>query len=85
MKITETVKAVTYSDGKRIATVERTASRADDAEKLGDLYFRLSDVYRRKQDCTDENELAALEADRAKISAEIAEYTGYLDGYESEE
>lgn len=85
MKITETVKAVTYSGGKRVATVERTASRADDAEKLGDLYFRLSDVYRRKQDCTDENELAALDADRAKISAEIAEYTGYLNGYESEE
>ena len=85
MKITETVKAVTYNGGKRVATVERTASRADDAEKLGDLYFRLSDVYRRKQDCADENELAALEADRTKISAEISEYTGYLDGYESEE
>ena len=83
MSITDTVKTVTYTNGKRVTTIERTVSRADDAEKLGELYYRLSDIYRRKQDSADEDELAALETDRSKIAAQITEYLGYLNGYEN--
>ena len=82
MSITDTVKTVTYTNGKRVATIERTVSRADDAEKLGELYYRLSDIYRRKQDSTNADELTALETDRSKIAAQITEYLGYLNGYE---
>lgn len=83
MKITETVKTVTYEKGTRISTVERVITRADDAEQLGNLYFRLSDIYRRLDNCTDETECTALEADKAAILAEIETYAGYLNGYEN--
>ena len=83
MKTTETVKTVTYENGTRISTVERVVTRADDAEQLGNLYFRLSDIYRRLDNCTDENERAALETDKAAILAEAETYTGYLNGYEN--
>lgn len=83
MKTTETVKAVTYENGTRISTVERVVTRADDAEQLGNLYFRLSDIYRRLDSCETDTERAALEADKAVILAEIETYAGYLNGYET--
>lgn len=86
MKIAETVKNVTYTNGTRIATVEQTVSRADDAEKLGNLYFRLSDIYRRLDDeGIAESERLALKLDLGKdlgkVEEEIKEYIGYLEGY----
>ena len=47
MNTMETVKNVAYGNGTRISTVERVVTRADDAEQLGNLYFRLSGVYRQ--------------------------------------
>lgn len=82
MKIAETVKNVTYTNGTRIATVEQTVSRSDDAEKLGSLYFRLSDIYRRLDDeGIAESERLALKLDLEKVEEEIKEYIGYLTGY----
>ena len=82
---TETVKNVTYSGGSRIATVEQTCTRADDAEKLGNLYFRLSDLYRRidANPAPSENELTALNKDLEVVLADIETYKGYLAGYET--
>ncbi|MBQ7982260.1 MAG: hypothetical protein IJ302_01720 [Clostridia bacterium] len=82
MKTTETVKTVTYENGTRISTVERVVTRADDCEQLGNLYFRLSDIYRRLDACGTDAERAALEADKAVILTEIETYVGYLNGYE---
>jgi len=83
MKTTETVKTVTYENGTRISTVERVVTRADDCEQLGNLYFRLSDIYRRLDTCGTDAERAALEADKAVILADIETYAGYLNGYET--
>lgn len=83
MKTTETVKTVTYENGTRISTVERVVTRADDCEQLGNLYFRLSDIYRRLDTCGTDAERAALEADKAVILADIEIYAGYLNGYET--
>lgn len=80
-RIMETIKTVTYENGSRVAVIEQKISRADDCEELGNLYFRLCDIYRRLEDVTDENERAALEADRVKIAKEIERYRGYLEGY----
>lgn len=82
MNTMETVKTVAYENGARISTIERVATRADDAEQLGNLYFRLSGVYRQLENCTDAAERDALEADKAVILAEIGTYVGYLNGYE---
>lgn len=82
MNTMETVKNVAYENGTRISTVERVVTRADDAEQLGNLYFRLSGVYRQLGICTDAAEHDALEADKAVILAEIGTYVGYLNGYE---
>ena len=82
MNTMETVKTVAYENGTRISTVERVVTRADDAEQLGNLYFRLSGVYRQLENCTDAAERDALETDRSKIAAQITEYLGYLNGYE---
>ena len=82
MNTMETVKNVAYGNGTRISTVERVVTRADDAEQLGNLYFRLSGVYRQLENCTDAAEHDALEADKAVILAEIGTYVGYLNGYE---
>ena len=82
MNTMETVKNVAYENGTRISTVERVVTRADDAEQLGNLYFRLSGVYRQLESCTDAAEHDALEADKAVILTEIGTYVGYLNGYE---
>lgn len=82
MKITETVKTVTYEKGTRISTVERVITRADDAEQLGNLYFRLSDIYRRLDDeGIADSEKLTLKLDLGKVEEEIKEYIGYLEGY----
>jgi len=77
----EMVKNVSYSGGNRTAVVEKVVSRADDAAYLGNLYYRLSDFYRRlEMEITDE-ERALIQRDLADVLAEITEYRGYLDGY----
>lgn len=81
-RITETIKAVTYEKGSRVAVIEQKISRADDCEELGNLYFRLCDIYRRLEEIENAAERDALEADRVKIAAEIERYRGYLEGYE---
>jgi hypothetical protein len=81
-RITETIKAITYEKSSRVAVIEQKISRADDCEELGNLYFRLCDIYRRLEKIDDTAERDALEADRVKIAAEIERYRGYLDGYE---
>lgn len=81
MAIVETTKNVTYSGSNRIATIEQTITRADDCEKLGSLYYRLSDMYRRLGQEIPADERTALEADRVKILSEIETYTEYLNGY----
>ncbi len=81
-RITETIRTVTYENGSRVAVIEQKISRADDCEELGNLYFRLCDIYRRLEEAEDAAERDALEADRVKITAEIERYRGYLDGYE---
>lgn len=78
------VKSVEYKNCKRIATLTQTVSRADDCEELGNLYFRLSDIYRRLDNCTDETERAALDADKSVMLTDIETYSGYLAGYDAE-
>ena len=81
-RITETIKAVTYEKGSRVAVIEQKISRADDCEELGNLYFRLSDIYRRlDMEGIAESERKALLSDRADLTAKIMEYRGYLEGY----
>ncbi len=81
----ETVKNVTYAGTTRVATVERTVTRSEDLEQLGNLYFRLSDIYRRIDAAVKPgtDELVALNADKARIQSEIETYKGYLAGYEN--
>ena len=73
---------IDYLTGVMCAILDRVVTRADDAEQLGNLYFRLSGVYRQLENCTDAAEHDALEADKAVILAEIGTYVGYLNGYE---
>lgn len=82
MKITETVKNVSYTNGRRIATIEQNISRSDDCEHIGTLYYRLSDIYRRMDNndiSTEEQE--ALEKDIIAVKEELNTYLGYLSGY----
>lgn len=82
MKITETIKNVSYTNGNRIATVEQKISRADDCEKIGTLYFRMSDIYRRLdvENITDgEREMLIKELEDTKKELDV--YLGYLSGY----
>lgn len=82
MKITEKVKNVSYENGTRVATVEKIVSPSYDAEHLGSLYFRLSDIYRRlDNENISEDEKTAIKADLTEVKAEIREYTEYLSGY----
>lgn len=83
MNVVDTVKSVTYSDNKRIATIERTVSRADDAETLGNLYFRMSDLYRRQSVITDSNDLQNIANEITEVCTSIEEYTTYLANYET--
>lgn len=78
---TEVIKTVEYTNGRRVATVEQVISRADDCEAMGDLYFRLSNLYRRLEDVINEAERAGISGEIADVRAEIARYAGYLDGY----
>ena len=82
--ITDTVKSVTYVSGVRVAAIERTVTIADDAEQLGNLYYRLADVCRRIGNTADPDELAALRSDKAVIESGITEYAAYIAGYGEE-
>lgn len=77
----ETIKDISYQNGRRVAMVEQVISRADDCAKMGELYFRMSDLYRRMEDDITEEERAAIAEDLKSIKAEMAVYTGYLEGY----
>lgn len=82
MKKNETIKDIRYDAGSRIATVEQVVTKADDYAEVGNLYFRLSDLYRRLEADIDEGELAALEKDMATVRLELEKYLGYLEGYD---
>ena len=77
----ETIKDISYQNGRRVAMVEQVISRADDCAKMGELYLRMSDLYRRMEDDITEEERAAIAEDLKSIKAEMAVYTGYLEGY----
>lgn len=85
MSTSTEVKSVTYVNGRRIATLEETVTRADDCEELGNLYFRLSDIYRRLETETSSDMQSALASDRDTIKTKISAYTGYLAGYDTAE
>lgn len=83
MRPVETIKNVAYGKGVRVSTVERVVTFADDCEELGNLYFRLSDIARRLDaEGIGEAERENLTADRKEILVKIAEYRGYLEGYD---
>lgn len=83
MRPVETIKNVAYGKGVRVSTVERVVTRADDCEEIGNLYFRLSDIYRRlDMEGITEAERETLMSDRADLIAKITEYHGYLEGYD---
>lgn len=80
--IKETIRNISYENGTRVEVVEKVISRADDCAKVGELYFRMSDLYRRLENNeinADEREVIAKELDEVKD--QIWTYTGYLDGY----
>ncbi|MGN1410284.1 MAG: hypothetical protein ACI4XJ_08915 [Eubacteriales bacterium] len=79
------VKSVEYKNSKRVATLTQTVSRADDCEELGNLYFRLSDIYRRLDMETDTDIQTALLSDRDAIITQINTFTEYLAGYDTAE
>ncbi len=82
MAIVETTKNVTYANGSRVATIEQVITRADDYAKMGELYFRLADLWRRlEDDKTTEEERVYLEKDLEKVQAELAVQEGYVAGY----
>lgn len=80
--IKESIKDITYKNGARVTTVEKVITKADDCAEIGNLYYRLSDLYHRSNaDITDE-ERAVIEKETAEIKAKIVEFAKYLDGYE---
>lgn len=78
----ENVANVKYENGMRVSTIIRTETRAEDAESLGNCYFRLADVYRRLEAETDDVVLASLEADKVILLSQIETYKSYLSGYD---
>ena len=80
-RIKETIKNISYENGARVATVEQVISRADDSAKLGDLYYRMSDLYRRADGEITDEEREVIEKELAEVKAQIAVYTEYLNGY----
>lgn len=80
-RIKETIKNISYENGARVATVEQVISRADDSAKLGDLYYRMSDLYRRADGEINDDERVLIEKELAEVKAQIAVYTEYLNGY----
>ena len=86
MKIKETVKSVEYSGVNRVATIEHTISRKNDCEHIGNLYFRIADIYRiiDAADTTEEDR-ALARTNLATLQAELEEYLVYLSGYTDSE
>lgn len=80
-RIKETIKNISYENGARVATVEQVISRADDSAKLGDLYYRMSDLYRRADGEINDDERVLIEKELAEVKEQIALYTEYLNGY----
>lgn len=80
-RIKETIKNISYENGARVATVEQVIRRADDSAKLGDLYYRMSDLYRRADGEINDDERVLIEKELAEVKEQIAVYTEYLNGY----
>lgn len=77
----ETVMNVVYENGARVATVEQVNSRSDDCAEIGNLYYRLSDYYRRLEQGITDEEREAIHRDIAEVKEKIDVYIGYLAGY----
>lgn len=79
----ETTKKVEFAGHQRTATVERVITRADDCAHIGELFFRLSDIYRRLDmaEGVSDIERTELLKELGAVTAEIDEYRGYLGGY----
>lgn len=80
-RIKETIKNISYENGARVATVEQVISRADDSAKIGEFYFRMSDLYRSADEEITDEERAVIEKELAEVKEQIAVYTEYLNGY----
>lgn len=74
-----------YENGNRVETVTRTSTRADDAQVLGNCYFQLSSAYRRLASAKDEAAIDAFTTEILALQVKIAEYRGYLEGYDRAE
>lgn len=81
MKKNETIKNIAYEGGNRIATVEQVVTKADDYAEVGNLYYRMADLYRRMDMDISDEERAAVEKDMKLVREELDKYLGYLEGY----
>lgn len=74
-----------YENGKRVQLQRVFYEKSDDLYTLAHLHQRLERVRRNIDAATTESQLEALQAEKAKIEADIAEVQGYVDGYASAE
>ena len=78
----EVKQSVIYEDGKRVETVKRTSTKADDYGALGNRYIQLAALLRRLSAAANDEAKAAINAEIAKVTSEISEYEGYIAGYD---
>ena len=81
----EVKENIVYENGNRVETVTRTSTRADDAQVLGNCYFQLSSAYRRLASAANEEVVNACNSEILSLQVKIAEYKGYLEGYDRAE
>ena len=79
----EQVTNVTYEGQNRVETITRTVTKADDADKLGALYYQLGALLRRLQtNSLNDAAKASVNEQITVIKASITEMAQYLAGYE---
>lgn len=79
----EVKQSVIYEDGKRVETVKRTSTKADDYGALGNRYIQLAALLRRLSSAANDEAKAAINTEIAKVTSEISEYEGYIAGYDT--
>lgn len=83
--MTTEIKSSTYQDGKRIEVQKVTYEKSDDLYALASVQRRYENLCRQIDNATEGTDLESLQAEKAKLEAEIEEKESVVAGYDTAE
>ena len=83
--MTTEITSSTYENGKRIEVQRVTYEKSDDLYSLAAMQRRYENVCKQIEAATEETDLESLNAEKAKLEAEIEAKESVVAGYDTAE